>query len=188
MDRTDYERLVPSIGGGAPSPSYIRRAVEFPRLARLTYDEAYAWVEALGWYAFQYKETAEIHRSLVEAGVPRKYVGELRRAVKLERARDVAVFAAFYQAGVPAGYAIAMHRWTPNTVLRFYDEGVDIGYGQVDGLALKVTVGNVILLQREGVPPDYAVPLLRGRVQTPAVIDAWRSGIPLEYALQLGAP
>lgn len=185
MDKSDFERLVPSIGGGPTFNSAVQHAYVFPEATGLSYEQAYVWVEALGWHAMN-KHSAEIYRTLAEGGVPAAYVRQLRPSLNLYTVNDAVMYVAFYSAGVSPGYSRLMWSWSANTVLRFHAEDVDPGYGALDADEVaRIVPADVLHPHRAGVPVEYALPLLKKEVRGQAVAEMWRSGIPLEYALTL---
>lgn len=186
MGEQDYQRLVPSIGGGATFKSQERKALSFPQDTGLSYDEAYEWVETLGWYAFTGKSAPSIYQFFATVGVPQSYIVGLRASLNLYTVDDAQVYAAFYREGVLVSYARAFRAWSANSVLRFHADHVDPGYGAMGrGRDDRYVPADVLHPHRAGAPPEFAIPLIERGLRGKQVADLWSAGVPLEYALTM---
>jgi hypothetical protein len=147
--------------------------------------DAYQWRIACGTkYEDDLPTTIRTIRLYLAAGVPRTYVEELSSAWKgtlhpVEGARGIRDL---YLAGVLPQYVRASQMEIPGNILRLATAGVSYEF---------VTPGTrpsefpfvLIMLHREGVEHRYAKLLLDAGYTVENTIEAWRAGLPPEFAL-----
>ncbi len=113
--------------------------------------------------------------------MPPEYAKAADRLYGTPPARELEAFE-LWRAGVPAEYAHALRSMSVPIIKFYWDQSMSIDYLQSYGVwAGEYPV--VSRLRSAGVPVSYSLPLLQAGYRVEPIVEAFRSGIPLEFAL-----